>query len=160
VDEAGEGLSAEDLTARIAELAAIIEAGLREDEAAAQDFAQGSPTPWSVETSYVHDANGRLVLLDEYHWDAVQYFGRHGPDRDLRRVAATRALVAEVLAEGHYSDESGYYSCSQARDWVFEKDPAPGSGCSDRERAGKPCDCGRDAGVVLRLGIIAAEWEG
>lgn len=75
------------------ELEAFTEARLDEAEAAAQDFARGSPPPWSVETSYVHDANGRLVLSDEYHWDAVRYFGRHDPSRALREVASLRAIA-------------------------------------------------------------------
>lgn len=140
-------MSDDDLTARVAELAAIIEAGVAEDESAAKALATA--------TRFV---DGRPDFYGCGGPAAEAYWDRMTPERALRRAEATRALVAEILAEGHYSDESGYYSCSQARDWVFEEAPAPGSGCSDRERAGKPCDCGRDAGVARKLGIIASEW--
>jgi hypothetical protein len=91
----------------------------------------------------------------------LAHVARHDPARALRHVKAVRELVASILAEGHYSDESGYSSCSQAREWTRTGEEAapPGSGCSDRERAGKPCDCGRDAVVARRLGIILSEWE-
>jgi hypothetical protein len=104
------------------------------------------------------DFYGRGGPAAEACWD------RFTPERALRRAKATRDLVAEILAEGHHYDESDYYCCSQAREaiydgWTRTGEGPPGSACSDPERSGKPCDCGRDAAVARRLGIIAGEWE-
>jgi len=83
---------------------------------------------------------------------------RNDPARTLRRVKATRALAAEILAEGHlYVDGDPWFSCSQATEPGEEGEP--GSACADDERRGKPCDCGRDSRVARLLGIIASEWE-
>jgi hypothetical protein len=174
-----------DLTARIAELAAQIEAQLAADETAAKAW-QSPPwgedaTRWKPvgereprydngrrETLSVIDVSGRDLNWSEaiqVRWDSsgerVVHITRNDPARVLRRVKAARDLVAAILAERHAvipGDE--FYSCSQAAD----PDPAPGeggpgSGCWDDERAGKPCDCGRDMRVARLLGIIASEWE-
>jgi len=184
----------EDLTARVAELAAAIEAHLAEDEAAALAwddapwlYAGTEATSWRPvgkrevfydngrsETVQVIDVSGAASLWTEaiqVKWDTdgsrVKHIARNDPARVLRRVKATRDLVAEILAEPHYYDdrEGGFFSCSQAvypEPWRLDEtdDPGPGSGCSNEDRAGKPCDCGRDARVARLLGIIASEWEG
>jgi hypothetical protein len=151
----------DDLTARIAELAALIGRQLDEDRAVAREAA-GLTEQWVAEEPAIG-----VVLVDgepliEGHIAGLTaHIARHDPARVLRRVKAARELVAEIMAEGHYYDESGYYSCSQAVDVMAAagESTEPGSGCSDRERAGKPCDCGRDAQVARRLAIIASEWE-
>lgn len=153
-----------DLTSRIAELAALIGKRLDEDEDLAQDLARSYPGPWSVDSSWVYDAGGGTVVHDEYHWSALPYIARNDPARRLRDVKATRDLVAAIVAEQHdYNPGDEYYSCSQAQEGTgLRTGPTgpPGSGCADDDRAGKPCDCGRDARVARLLGIIASEWEG
>ena len=165
-------MSEDDLTARVAELAASIEAHLAEDEAAAGALDGAT---WRAGTD-VGDEYNIGIVLEGADWQIARcgiekladgelkaaHIARQDPARALRRVKATRDLVAAILAERHdYNEGDSYYSCSQAVD----PDPAPGadgpgSGCSNDERAGKPCDCGRDAKVARMLAIIATEWEG
>jgi len=84
------------------------------------------------------------------------------PARALRFDLAERAGIAAITAEPHeYIPGDEFYSCSQAVD-PHEEDPAeryPGSGCSDDGRAGRPCDCGRDARVKRLLRILAAVYS-
>jgi hypothetical protein len=182
-DVRGDAVSG-DLTARVAGLAAAIEAGLAEDEAAAKAWER-APWPEPGESA-MHwrpvgkrcvrydngrdeplqaiDVSGRVALYAEaiwVKWDATGeravHVARNDPARALRHVKATRDLVAEILAERHdYNVGDEFYSCSQAVE--YGTDGEPGSGCSDQERAGKPCDCGRDERVARMLGIIATEW--
>jgi hypothetical protein len=178
-------LSDEDLTARIAELAAIIEAGLADDEAVAlaaaaehDDLDAPARPGWHVQQWADPDVTAVVADPESSAWPVARlrdrpdgepsvraaHIARNDPARRLRDVKATRALVAEILAEGHHYDESDYYCCSQAREalydgWTQTGEGPPGSACSDPERSGKPCDCGRDAGVARRLAIIAGEWE-
>jgi hypothetical protein len=161
----------EDLTARVAELAASVEAHLAEDEAAANALDGAT---WRAGTD-VGDEYNIAVVLEGADWQIARcgiekladgelkaaHIARQDPARTLRHVKATRDLVAAILGEPHdYNEGDSWYSCSQAVD----PDPAPGeggpgSGCSNDERAGRPCDCGRDARVARLLGIIAGEWE-
>lgn len=148
-----------DPTDRIAELAELIEKRLDEDEDLAQDLLRAHGGPWSVGLpSEVLDSTGNVVVADEYRWSPMRHIARNDPARALRRVKATRNLVAEILAERHQYVEDCWYSCSQATE-PGEDDAEPGSACCDDTRAGKPCDCGRDARVARMLGIIASEWE-
>jgi hypothetical protein len=160
----GAGAVTTDLTARIAELASRITARLDGDEAAAKPYAR---TTWTEEPPGIG-----VVLVDgepliEGHTRGLTaHVARHDPARVLRRVTATRELVTVILGEPHDlipGDE--YYSCSQAAAGTGMRNPppedlVPGSGCSDDERRGQPCDCGRDARVARLLAIIATEWEG
>ena len=84
------------------------------------------------------------------------------PARMLREVKAKRDLIAAILAEKHdwvAGDE--FYSCSQAVDYagLNHESREPGSACSDPDRAGQPCDCGRDARVERLLRILAGIYE-
>ena len=143
-----------DLTTRIAELTAAIEELLSGDELTAT-VAAGA-------------AEASCWLLAEQSNDAAYtafraHIARNDPARVLRRVAATRSLVAAIQAEQHdWNPLEEYYSCSQARENTgtlgLEIGP-PGSGCSDPDRKGDPCDCGRNHRVARLLGIIASEWE-
>lgn len=154
-----------DLTARIAELAATIGRQLQKDETVAEDAQRVAPRPWLAANSLllIQDADGvygvEVAAVDDYRYDEVFiHAARQEPARALRRVRATRVLVAEILAEQHRYVEDGWYSCSQATE-PGEDDAEPGSACYDDNRAGKPCDCGRDEHVARMLGIIASEWE-
>lgn len=161
---------AEDLTARIAGLAALIEKNLAEDEAlalTAGDSDEGRSWTEGIggypNLGYlVDDGWGRTVVCPSAPSEAqTHYIARNDPARALCRVRATRELVAAITAEIHdYIPGDEFYSCSQAVDPYPGESGEAGSGCSDTERSGKPCDCGRDARVARMLGIIASEWEG
>jgi len=149
----------EDLTARVAGLAAAIEAKLTEDEASAERNTNGGlgddgkfgPSYPDYQTYTSADTEAADAYIECFR-----------PLRALRRVRAVRGLVAAIMAEQHYSADVEYCSCSQALEGaglIGGPTGPPGSGCSDPERAGKPCDCGRDAKVVRMLEIIASEWE-
>lgn len=167
----GTDVMSEDLTARVAELAAAIEAKLAEDEAVALAtidindrvrMRRGTPPPRWVEDDWGIRSEDKYGILRVKHtWASERaHITRNDPARVLRRVKATRDLVADILAEPHdYIPGDEFYSCSQAVDPYPGESGEPGSGCSDPERAGKPCDCGRDARVARLLGIIASEWE-
>ena len=72
----------------------------------------------------------------------------------LRDVAARRTLLDEALGWGHRIDGTDeWYSCSQARDGDGE------FATYDDTRAGKPCDCGRDARVLAVLTALAAPYQ-
>jgi hypothetical protein len=161
-----------DLTARVAELATAIEADLAEDEAVALStidindrvrMRSGAPPPrWVAEPGgSIRSADRYSILRVTHTWTGERdHIIRNDPARVLRRVKATRDLVAAILAEKHdYIPGGEFYSCSQAIDPYPGESGEPGSGCHDPERAGKPCDCGRDARVARLLGIIASEWE-
>jgi hypothetical protein len=173
-----------DLTARVAELASLIGANLAEDEAVALACADNdgnlgwrdSRVMASLGDHTIRTTGSRPVARiresDSRGDESVPrilspaavaaHIVRNDPARRLRDVKATRDLVAEILTEGHYYAEVGYYSCSQAREGfglASGLTGPPGSGCSDPERAGQPCDCGRDWQVARLLGIIAREWE-
>jgi hypothetical protein len=159
-----------DLTARVAELASLIARGLAEDEAAALAATEpnedgGGGASWDDEAGSGVSGNERPIFFSHSSTPTAAqnvHIARNDPARRLRGVKATRDLVAAVLTEGHYYAEVGYYSCSQAREGfglASGLTGPPGSGCSDPERAGQPCDCGRDMHVARLLGIIASEWE-
>lgn len=130
-----------DLTARVAELAAAIEASLAEDEATAKRNVGGG---LGDDGKYGPSYPDYQTYADAHTEAADAYIERFRPLRALRRVKATRDLVAAILAEPHrYVEGDGHYSCLQALI------PSEGG----------PCDCGRDARVGRLLGIIASEWE-
>ncbi len=163
-----------DRAAVIVALTATLNAGLAEDEAAAQ--AAAGPD-WFLDTSEGYDERsirytgpstlypGQLAdysIAGRVDEDDAAHIARHDPARTLREVRAKRDLIAAILAERHdYTPCVEYYSCSQA----VGDDPDPnvslarGSGCSDPDRAGQPCDCGRDARVERLLRIVATVYE-
>ena len=171
-------LAAGDRAAAIAALTATLTAGLDEDEAAAKATSssghrlawrassevneEGTPVHWVVS-----DPNPAAVAeamgLERGTGPAVaRHIARNDPARKLRDVRAGRDLLAAILAERHdwvAGDE--FYSCSQAVDYagLNHESREPGSACSDPDRAGQPCDCGRDARVERLLGILAGVYE-
>lgn len=105
------------------------------------------------------DLEARIDWLEDFIADQLAEAQRRQPDPDW--VTAVREVVRQVTDEPHdYNPGDEYYSCSQA----IDPDPAPGeggsgSGCSDDERAGDPCDCGRDLRVARLLDTIARMWQ-
>lgn len=144
-----------DLAARIAALALLVATRLDEDEAAARATTERQPyDEWDAvgagDADDIALSNWRVVriALVERNPGAksiAEFIARNDPARALRRVKARREEVAAVLAEEHYDNQNSYYLCSQAE------------GCSDWDRKGKPCDCGRDQRVARMLDIIAGE---
>jgi Family of unknown function (DUF6221) len=139
-----------DLTARIAGLASLIEQQLAEDEAAAKVATDG---PWEIDGMSIrgtdrsyHGGRRNAILVVRHTWpQEAAHIARNDPARVLRRVKATRELVAAILAEQHeYVEGDSRHSCWQA---LMPDNP------------GGPCDCGRDQRVARLLGIIASEWE-
>jgi len=158
-----------DAATRIAELAMVIWANLNDAERVAVEAAgpvEGD-AHWYITRQGTLDSRATsgdtsVGCPDGCHPSDAQN-ARNDPAHVLRRVAATRSLVAAILAEPHdWNPLDEYYSCSQARENTgtvgLEVGP-PGSGCSDPDRAGQPCDCGRDQRVERLLSIIASEWE-
>jgi hypothetical protein len=154
------------LAARIAALAMLIATRLDEDERVAKVATDG---PWVMDGMSVrgrdrsyHGGSAGAILVIKHTWpQEAAHIVRNDPARVLRRVKAARDLVAAILAEGH-QHAGDYFACSQAQEGdglISGPTGPPGSGCSDPERAGRPCDCGRDARVARLLGIIASEWE-
>jgi len=154
-----------DRTAAIEALTATINAGLDKDEAAAKKATDG---PWYQQDMEIrgHDrprsGGGPGILVVRHTWpQEAAHIVRHDPARVLRDVKTGRDLLAAILAERHAmipGDE--FYSCSQAAD----PDPAPGeggpgSGCFDPDRAGQPCDCGRDARVERLMRTMAGAYD-
>jgi len=81
------------------------------------------------------------------------HIARHEPARVLREVEAKRQLLADVLAEQHFShEEDHWYSCAALTD--DQGDPL----CFDEARAPGPCDCGRDNRVQRRLHFLALPY--
>lgn len=156
-----------DRAAAIVALTATLTAGLHEDEAAARmaSSAGGDDGRWSVDPNVTYGkaalVRGRGMTLVHDRTQAV-HIARHDPARTLRDVKAGRDLLAAILAEPHdWVVGDPYYSCSQAVDGDPSpgESPGPGSGCTDPDRAGQPCDCGRDARVERLLRILASVYE-
>lgn len=144
-------------TAAPEKLVASLAAGLDEDEATAKaaavcDLVQQEgyePGDWSWLRSYGQPQPNQMPLIDHQ--------SRFDPARELRQVTAHRDLIAAILGQPHRQVDDGWYSCAQAAD---DDEPEPGSACLDEDRAGGPCDCGRDARVERLLRIMAGIYEG
>jgi len=139
-----------DRAAAITALTATLTSGLDEDEAAAKAAAG---EVWEYRDSWVWAES--FEVADVFGIPDTDETGihiaRHDPSRTLRDVQAKRDLAAAILREPHtFIPGDEYYSCSQAVD---------GSGCSDPDRAGQPCDCGRDARVERLLRILVGVYE-
>lgn len=149
----------------VSSILAFLTARLDEAQALAEAAQKIDPAPWSAgvdeEGPGPHgravQGNGMVIAADEVGlWDCEGSFTlcmtvpttRHvahwDPARVLREIEAKRELLAEIASWKHdYVDGDTWFSCAQAVN-PFDKDGAPGSGCSNEHRAGEPCDCGLD----------------
>jgi hypothetical protein len=86
---------------------------------------------------------------------AAVHIALHDPDAVLRRVAADRALLADLVAERHeVVDGDCWYTCLAATE---ERDG--GKSCrEDATAEDGRCDCGRDARVERRVRLMAEGW--
>ena len=146
-------------------LTAFLNARLDENEAAAKAAQLRFPGPWdrlvtpdsplpSAVSLYDSRDESFGVIRGSY---AAEHIVRHDPARVLREVEAGRARIAGLLRRPpDFNPSDEHYSCSQA---VSDESDEPGSGCSDPDRRGQPCDCGRDASIERMLRIDAAIWS-
>ena len=122
----------------------------RDAEAAGGDEWRLQDHPSDVVAIY--DSKGEPVVYDEGWPTEAQkaHIVRHGPAAVLRRIAADRKMLDDLLAERHeVVDGDCWYTCAAATE---EHDG--GETCDD-DRLGKPCDCGRDARVERRVRLLA-----
>jgi hypothetical protein len=64
-------------------------------------------------------------------------------------VAADRQILDDLIGERHQVVEDDWYTCPAA---TVERD---GGDCSDENRIGDPCSCGRDERVKRRVRLLA-----
>lgn len=115
---------------------------------------------WSAQGPYCDNQFGILVSDEGEHitgdgdfpWPFVAHFALHDPAAVLRRVAAERALLTDLLAEPHEVVEDCWYTCAAATE---ERDG--GETCRDFPD-NSPCDCGRDRRVQRRVRMLAEAW--
>lgn len=131
----------------LAWLTAALDAAQRGAEAAAE-------RAWSPHWEYdglvheIRDLNNGNTLATMYFDEIGKHVEATNPAAVLRRIAADRKMIADLLDERHVVADDPWFSCAAATE---ERD----GGCSEADRRGKPCDCGRDERVERRLRIIA-----
>jgi hypothetical protein len=88
----------------------------------------------------------------------AQWMAACHPRAMQRDLDLKRAILATAIAIPHrHVEDDSWFSCSQAvSEWV--DDAEPGSGCSNEDRAGKPCDCGRNELVWSIACQLASEF--
>lgn len=88
-----------------------------------------------------------------------RHIALNDPRSVLARVAADRSILGEVTSWKHdYYDDDPWYSCAQAAS-TWEDDRSPGSGCSDDDRSGGPCDCGLDRRRDVIVGALLSAYR-
>lgn len=146
------------LTARYGERGQRAQAAI----ACAQRFDWQPSGEWHVERGRVEDDEGFIVVYDEGAptEEQAEHIALNHPAYVLADIEAKRAVLAEVESwTHHYNDEDPWHSCSQAvSNW--QDDKSPGSGCSDDERRGKPCDCDLDRRRLAILAPMARPFTG
>jgi hypothetical protein len=124
-------------------------------EAALAERAAARHTVWPLAGArrrYEAAATGQFDDPDLYA--GLTLIEAYSPQRVLRRIAAARQLLDDLLAEKHEVVEGDcWYTCAAATE---EHDG--GETCDD-DRRGTPCDCGRDARVQRRVRLLAEGWE-
>ena len=104
------------------------------------------------------------AVVDEAHETVARHIAHNDPATVLRRCAADRKLVEYVRGWQHdYNDDDAWFSCAQAvlpEQWRSSdpEDARPGSGCSNEDRAGGPCDCATGAHLQRVLTALAAGY--
>lgn len=136
------------------ELARLL-AQLDEDDATANATlweGSGNRADWTLAASATVD-----VGTDDFNTNdrtIANHIVRHRPAAALKRVTATRALLADILAERHHvNDGDCWYTCRAA---IEDRDG--GITCDDDER-GKTCNCGRNERIQRRIRILTEGWD-
>lgn len=146
------------------ERVAWLTARLDEMERVAREACHGGQGDWHQddpdgEGGRIEDERGNVVVYDEGSpsgWEA-EHIALNDPRTVLARVEADRQVLAEIATWKHdYHDDDTWYSCALAES-TWADDRSPGSGCSDDDRSGGPCDCGLDRrrGVIVRALLSA-----
>lgn len=134
-------------------LRGVMDAAQRDAEAAGGDVWRRQDHP--SDTVAVYDSKGEPVMYGEGLPTEEQqaHIVRNGPAAVLRRIAADRKLLDDLLAERHHVNEGDcWYTCAAATE------EADGGETCDDKRRGKPCDCGRDMRVARRVRLLAEAW--
>jgi hypothetical protein len=130
-----------------------MDAAQRDAEAAGGDGWRKQEHP--SDTVAIYDSKGEPVVYDEGSPSEEQqaHIVRNSPAAVLRRIAADRSLLDDLLAERHAVNEGDcWYTCAAATEEV------DGGETCDDDRRGKPCDCGRDIRVARRVRLLAESW--
>jgi hypothetical protein len=134
---------------------AFLRAAHAEAEAEAEAAAERAWTPhWDYDdlVNEIRDLNNGNTLANVYFPEIGKHVEANDPAAVLRRIAADRKLLDDLIAERHLVVDDCWYTCRAATD---EHDG--GENCNDAER-GKPCDCGRDTRVNRRIRLLAEGW--
>lgn len=133
-------------------LTEFLQARLDEDELLAQAaaaFITGSH--WRshkdvVETAEDVDADylARSVAVSG-NWTVPEHIARHDPARVLAEVEGKRRIIADLLAEPHFLNNSEWYGCRAVAEGPGEDDVP----------TGRECTCGRDARLDQYLRLFA-----
>ena len=120
------------------ELVAALRAAIDKDERAARLAQDTDPSPWTldyhgafmhgIKNGKGHKLNSSGGLMESY---TVRHIVRHDPARVLRRVAADREMLGDLLRDRHLVVEDCW---------------------------GDPCTCGRDARVERRVRHLAEAY--
>ncbi|MEV8523150.1 DUF6221 family protein [Streptomyces sp. NPDC052000] len=138
-------------------------------DAAQRDAEAATPGPWEPkgedpgddEVYTVHDGEHGDLVGDVVAYVrggagrtlANQYLmANHAdPVAVLRRIAADRKFLDDLLAEKHHVCDDNWYTCFAA---TQERD---GGTYADTDGDTR-CNCGRDTRVARRVGLIAEGW--
>lgn len=133
---------------------AFLRDAMDEAEAVAQAImwdGSGNKLTWELAASATIDVGGDDFGTGDR--TIANHVVAHDPATVLRRIAADRKLLADLLAEKHQVvDGDCWYTCTAATE---EHDG--GENCDDN-RHGDPCDCGRDTRVHRRIQILAESY--
>lgn len=137
------------LRARIAERRAIAEA--------AANLQCDPENGWGITDNYAPAEKRRWIaphigMLHEA--ESAEHVVANNPAVVLADLDAKLALIDDLLGERHEVVGDCWYTCAAATE---ERDG--GETCNE-DWLGRPCNCGRDARVNRRLGILARQFAG
>jgi hypothetical protein len=126
----------------MSDLAEQILAAIAVREAKATGALRGETLTESVWEAVLRTVRNVLVAhLRGYREAALDFLDDNPPEVVLRRCAADREIVAEVMSWKHfYLDGDTWYSCGLSVD-PSVADDEPGSGCANDDDKGH-CTCG------------------
>lgn len=135
---------------------AFLRATLDTAQAVAEAAAKRAWSPHWEYDDMVHeirDLKNGNTLANVYFHEIGKHVEATNPASVLRRIAAERRMLDDLLAERHHvNDGDDWYTCAAATE---DRD---GGETVDDTRRGKPCDCGRDARVNRRVQTMAEGW--
>lgn len=150
-------------------------AWLRERIAARRALAGDAKGRSTGEWTFRDTAGGQHKVVDDLSytisdtdggdvnpWRTGPHIAANNPRAVLDLCDAHELVLTEVLSWRHeYIEGDTWFSCSQAVENPYgdEEQRTPGSGCSNDDRAGQPCDCGLDARRLRVLKPIASAYR-